>query len=73
MFYALVDIVVRFFDTDLSVLMRLSVIEFLTERTCHSCSCNTLKTSKLKDIIILVKRDQFTPYSYHRLQRINAG
>ena len=27
-FYALVDIVIRFFDTDLSVLIRLSVIEF---------------------------------------------
>ena len=27
-FYALVDIVIRFFDTDLSELIRLSVIEF---------------------------------------------
>ena len=27
-FYALVDIVIRFFDTDLFVLIRLSVIEF---------------------------------------------
>ena len=26
-------------------------------------SCKTLKTSKMKDIIILVKRDKLTPYS----------
>ena len=36
-------------------------------------SCKTLKTSKTKDIIILVKRDQLTPYGDHRLQRVNAG
>ena len=33
----------------------------------------TLTTSKMNDIIILVKRDKLTPYGDHRLQLINAG
>ena len=59
-FYALVDIVIRFFDTDLSVLIRLSVIEVKRKEvvtvTCVRYSGKTLKTSKINDIIILVRR-----------------
>ena len=36
-------------------------------------SCKSLKTSKMNDIIILVKKNYLTPYGDHRLQRINAG
>ena len=76
-FYALVDIVIRFFDTNLSVLIRLSVIEVKQREvvtvTCVRYSCKTVKTYKMNDIIILMKRDKLTPYGDHRLQRINAG
>ena len=60
-FYALVDIAIRFFDTDLSLLIRLSVIEVQRKEvvtvTGLRYSCKTLKTSKVNDIIILMKRD----------------
>ena len=76
-FYALVDIAIRFFDTDLSLLIRLSVIEVQRKEvvtvTGLRYSCKTLKTSKVNDIINLMKRDKLTPYVDHRLQRINAG
>ena len=62
-FYALVDIVIRFFDTDLSVLIRLSVIEVIEVKrqevvtvTSVRYSGKTLKTSKINDIITLVRR-----------------
>ena len=59
-FYALVDIVIRFFDTDLSVLIRLSVIEVKRKEvvtvTSVRYSGKTLKTSNINDIIILVRR-----------------
>ena len=61
--YALVDIVIRFFDTDLSVLIRLSVIEVIEVKrqevvtvTSVRYSGKTLKTSKINDIITLVRR-----------------
>ena len=58
--YALVDIVIRFFDTDLSVLIRLSVIEVKRQEvvtvTSVRYSGKTLKTSKINDIITLVRR-----------------
>ena len=34
---------------------------------------NTLKTSKMNDIIILAKRDKPTPYGDHKLQQIKAS
>ena len=71
-FYALFYIVIRFFDTDLSLLIRLSAIE-VKRLTSVRSSCKTFKTSKMNDIIILVKGDELKPYDYHRLQRINAG
>ena len=36
-------------------------------------SCKTLKTSQINDILILLKRDELTPYGVHRIQQINAG
>ena len=40
----------------------------------YSCkTLKTLKTFKMNDIIILVKKNYLTPYGDHRLQRINAG
>ena len=58
--YVLVDIVIRFFDTDLSVLIRLSVIEVKRQEvvtvTSVRYSGKTLKTSKINDIITLVRR-----------------
>ena len=76
-FYALVDIAIRFFDTDLSLLIRLSVIEVQRKEvvtvTSVGYSCKTLKTSQIKDILILLKRDELTPYGVHRIQQINAG
>ena len=59
-FYALIDIVIRFFDTDLYVLIRLSVIEVQRKEvvtlTSVRYSGKTLKTSKINDIITLVRR-----------------
>ena len=59
-FYALIDIVIRFFDTDLYVLIRLSVIEVQRKEvvtlTSVRYSGKTLKTSKTNDIITLVRR-----------------
>ena len=59
-FYALIDIVLRFFDTDLYVLIRLSVIEVKRKEvvtvTSVRYSGKTLKTSKINDIITLVRR-----------------
>ena len=76
-FYALVDIVIRFFYTDLSVLILLSLDQTLTEvitmTTAFVRTNNTLKTSKMNDIIILAKRDKPTPYGDHKLQQINAS
>lgn len=34
---------------------------------------NTLKTTKMNDIIILAKKDKPTPYDDHKLQQINAS
>ena len=76
LFYALVDIVIRFFDTDLSLLICFSVIEFKRKEvvtvTSVRYSCKTLKTSKMNDIV-WVKKDKLKPYDDQRLQRINAG
>ena len=59
-FYALIDIVIRFFDTDLYVLIRLSVIEVQRKEvvtlTSVRYSGKTMKTSKINDIITLVRR-----------------
>ena len=65
-------IAICFFDTDLSLLIRLSVIE-VKRMTSVRYSCKTFKTSKMNDIIILVKGDELKHYDYHRLQRINAS
>ena len=77
MFNALFDIIYSFFDTDLSV-MCLSVIGDFYRRSryetiAYVIQTTTLKTSKMNDIIILVKRDKLTPNGDHRLQKFNAG
>ena len=58
-FYAFVDIAIRFFDTDLSLLMRFSVIEVKQKEvvtvTNVGYSCKTSKTSKMNSNIFLVK------------------
>ena len=75
-FYALVDIVIRFFDTHLSLLMRFSVIEIKGRKSLPRLvrySCKTSRTSKINGIIILLKRDKIKPYSERSPQRINAG
>ena len=61
-FYTFVDIAVRFFDTDLSLLIRFSMIEVrqkeVVTATSVSYSCKTSKTSKMNNNIVLVKRNQ---------------
>ena len=58
--YAFVDIAIRFFNTDLSLLIRFSVIEVKQKEvatvTSVSYSCKTSKTSKMNSNIILVKK-----------------
>ena len=39
----------------------------------HTLFVPNFETSKMNNIIILVKRDKLTPYGDYRLQRINAG
>ena len=76
-FYAVVDIVICFFNADLSLLIRLSVIEVkrknVVTKTSVRHSCKTSKTSKINDIIILVKSDKIEPYCERSPQRTNAG
>ena len=61
-----VDSVIRFLDTDLSLLERFSLI--VVERkevvtvTSVLYSCKTLKTPKLNDIVALGKRGKLTRY-----------
>ena len=61
-FYTFVDIAVRFFDTDLSLLIRFSMIEVrqkeVVTATSVRYSCKTSKTSKMNNNIVLVKRNQ---------------
>ena len=75
--YALVDIVIRFFDTDLSLLKHFPVIEVKRKEvvtvTSVRYSCKNLKTSKMKDVNVSVQRDELTPYGEQNLQSINAG
>ena len=61
-----VDSVIRFLDTDLSLLERFSLIvvkrkEVVTV-TSVLYSCKTLKTPKLNDIVALGKRGKLTRY-----------
>ena len=71
--------VIRFIDTDLSLylLIHFSVIEVKLKEvvtvTSVRYSCKTLKTSKTKDVIVLVERDELTPYGEQNLQGITAG
>ena len=64
-FYAFVDIVIRLFDIDLSLLIRFSVIEVKQKEvvtvTSVRYSCKTSKTSKMNSNIFLVKKktDQY--------------
>ena len=73
---ALVDTVIHFFDTELSLLLCVSGVEVkrmevvIVTSLCYSCK--TLKTSWMNDIVG-VKKDKLTPYGDQRLQRINAG
>ena len=73
---ALVDTVINFFDTELSLLLCFSGVEVkrmevvIVTSLCYSCK--TLKTSWMNDIV-RVKKDKLTPYGDQRLQRINAG
>ena len=58
MFYAVVEIVMRFSDTDLSLLIRLCVIEVKSEVVIVNSvlySCKTLKTSEMNDKEINVR------------------
>ena len=50
-----------------------SLTEEVVIVTCVRYSYKALKTSKINSIIILMQRDELTPYGDHRLQRINAG
>ena len=77
LFYALVDNFIRFLDTDLSLLICLSVIEInwrkeIVTVTDVRYSWKTVKTSKMNGIV-WVKKDKLTTYSEQRLQRINAS
>ena len=76
-FYVVVDIVICFFNTDLYLLIRLSVIEVkrknVVTKTSVRHSCKTSKTSKINDIIILVKSDEIKSYCERSPQRTNAG
>lgn len=71
--------VIRFIDADLSLylLIHFSVIEVKLKEvvtvTSVRYSCKTLKTSKTKDVIVLVERDELTPYGEQNLQGITAG
>ena len=60
-FYAFVDIVIRLFTTDLSLLIRFSVIEVKQKEvvtvTSVRYSCKTSKTSKTKSNTVLVKKN----------------
>ena len=47
--------------------------EVVTETIAYVIQTTTLKTSKMNDIIILVKRDKLTHNGDHRLQKFNAG
>ena len=73
---ALVDTVIHFFDTELSLLLCFSGVEVkrmevvIVTSLCYSCK--TLKTSWMNDIV-RVKKDKLTPYGDQRLQRINAA
>ena len=64
-FYAFVDIVIRLFDIDLSLLIRFSVIEVKQKEVVTVASvrysCKTSKTSKMNSNIFLVKKktDQY--------------
>ena len=64
-------------DTDLPLSICLAVIEVwwkeVVTETSVRYSCKTLKTSKMNNIILLVKRDKLAPYGDYRRQRINAG
>ena len=74
-FYAVVEIAMRFFGIYLSLLRYWCVIEVKTEVVASTSvlySCKTLTTFKMSDIIILVKRDKLPPHGSQRLQRINA-
>ena len=59
-FYAFVDIAIRFFNTDLSLLIRFSVIEVKQKEvvtlTSVRYSCKTSKTSKTNSNTVLVKK-----------------
>ena len=59
-FYAFVDIVIRLFDIDLSLLIRFSVIEVKQKEVVTVASvrysCKTSKTSKMNSNIFLVKK-----------------
>ena len=50
-----------------------SLTEEVVIVTCVRYWYKALKTSKINSIIILMKRDELTPYGDHKLQRINAG
>ena len=63
-FYAFVDIAIRFFNTDLSLLIRFSVIEVKQKEVLtvtsvrYSCKTSkTSKTSKTNSNTILVKKN----------------
>ena len=60
-FYAFVDIAIRFFNTDLSLLIRFSVIEVKQKEvvtvTSVRYSCKTSKTSKTNSNNVLVKKN----------------
>ena len=64
-------------DTDLSLLIHLSVIKVKRKEvvtlTSVRYSCKTLETSQMNEVIVLVQRDKVTPYSEQKLERINAG
>ena len=59
-FYAFVDIAIRFFNTDLSLLIRFSVIEVKQKEvvtvTSVRYSCKTSKTSKTNSNTVLVEK-----------------
>ena len=75
--YALVDIVIRFFDTDQSLLIRFSMIEIKGRkslpRLAYVIRAKHQELLKINGIIILLKRDKIKPYSERSPQRINAG
>ena len=77
-FYAFVDIPIRFFDTDQSLLIRFSVIAVKQKEvvtlTSVRYSCKTSKASKTRTCYDPVSHiNKLTPDGGQRLQRINTG